>query len=136
MKRGEMRKNIYRIRGDVVDIFMANGYTAVIDLEDLEKVLQYRWRVLKDRNTVYAIAHTPMVNSKQKTIRMHRVVMGATDPKLQIDHRDHDGLNNCKSNLRACSHSQNLMNQVVKGGTSKYKGVHWHKQHKKWRSRI
>lgn len=51
-----------------------------------------------------------------------------------IDHKDGNRLNNCIENLREATSSQNNANRVkcAHGHTSKYKGVYWHKQRKKW----
>ena len=54
----------------------------------------------------------------------------------EIDHINRVKTDNRIENLRDVSHSQNMMNQKIKNHTSKYKGVHWHKCAKKWRSRI
>ena len=64
---------------------------------------------------------------------MHRAVMGALSPSLHIDHKDHNGLNNQKSNLRECTRSQNITNALKrKKCSSKYKGVCYFKANKKW----
>lgn len=42
-----------------------------------------------------------------RNILMHRIIMGAADPLVEIDHRDNDGLNNKRSNLRPCTHQEN-----------------------------
>lgn len=42
-----------------------------------------------------------------RTVMMHRLVMGVTDPLVKVDHRDNDGLNNRRENLRPCTHKQN-----------------------------
>lgn len=69
----------------------------------------------------------------KKTIRMHRVILESP----QVDHIDGNRLNNQRSNLRACNHTQNQMNrEKSKGLSSLYKGVSWHKQTEKWRARI
>jgi len=67
---------------------------------------------------------------------MHRMIMHA--PKhLCCDHIDHNGLNNRKSNLRLCTNAQNTHNQRIRpNGTSKYKGVSWHRPNNKWVARI
>lgn len=39
---------------------------------------------------------------------MHRWIMGVTDPEIEVDHRDNDGLNNQRYNLRPCTHLQNM----------------------------
>lgn len=66
---------------------------------------------------------------------MHRIIMGIPDSR--IDHRDNNGLNCQKYNLRlATSHENNWNAQKKLGTTSKYKGVAWYKQTKKWCSKI
>lgn len=45
--------------------------------------------------------------STSRTILMHRIIMGLTDPLIEVDHRDNDGLNNRRINLRECSHIEN-----------------------------
>jgi hypothetical protein len=59
-------------------------------------------------------------------IYMHRAIAGA-GKGVTVDHIDHDGLNNRKSNLRECTYSQNAANaRKGPGYTSKHKGVCWH----------
>jgi len=75
-----------------------------------------------------------VLNGKPKaaTMLMHRLVMR---PKRyeQIDHRDGNGLNNVRENLRFCSQSQNMGNaKIRKNGTSQYKGVCWDRINEKW----
>ena len=56
---------------------------------------------------------------------------------MVVDHIDHDGLNNCKSNLRIATLSENRRNsRKAKDTSSKYKGVSWHKNNKKWEVKI
>lgn len=57
--------------------------------------------------------------------------------KKQVDHINHNGLDNTKKNLRVVTNQQNQMNKRKRKNTSsKYKGVTWHKQHKKWYAQI
>lgn len=62
---------------------------------------------------------------------MHQMLL-KVNRNSEIDHIDGNGLNNQKANLRECSRSQNNMNQHKTSGTSKYKGVYYHKLRKKW----
>lgn len=55
----------------------------------------------------------------------------------QIDHHDHDGLNNTRANLRICTHTENARNRLpLLGQVSIYKGVIWDKERSKWRASI
>jgi hypothetical protein len=67
---------------------------------------------------------------------MHRVIMNAPSGML-VDHRDGNGLNNQKSNLRICNRKQNQQNRPMNSNNkSGYKGVCWNKRSNKWRSGI
>ena len=64
---------------------------------------------------------------------MHREILNLTlGNKLRVDHKNCNGLDNQKQNLRFATKSQNGMNQKIRMGTSKYKGVSWHKNRNKW----
>ena len=67
---------------------------------------------------------------------LHRYIMNAK-PGQQIDHIDRNKLNNQRSNLRFCNYTQNQANTPKKPDlTSVYKGVHWDKQKKRWKTQI
>ena len=67
---------------------------------------------------------------------MHRVI-NDTPKILGTDHIDGNPLNNQKSNLRNATKSQNGMNRKSnRNSSSKYKGISWNKQNKKWRGEI
>lgn len=93
---------------------------AVIDDCDYPLVSNYKWHLRRSKHTCYAVASVK-VNGKGTTIRMHRVILGVKNK--QVDHIDHNGLNNQRSNLRECSHSENNRNRLPKSATG-YKGVY------------
>jgi hypothetical protein len=64
---------------------------------------------------------------------MHTLLMPGA---AQIDHRDGDGLNNRRENLRPATRTQNNANQRKYRGTSRYKGVSWDVSSRRWRARI
>jgi len=103
---------------------------AIVDAADYERLKKYKWYASKRKYTSYAYRW-----ENQKPIAMHREVINVPDGML-VDHIDHNGLNNRMTNLRPCKAFQNAANTPAKGGTSKYKGVHWSKSNKKWMARI
>lgn len=100
------------------EIKLTQGQFAIVDDDDFDYLNQWKWYAVKHRNTFYA---TRM--EKRKHIHMHRVIMHVC-PKLITDHIDHNGLNNQKSNLRACTSSQNKMNVLPMSNTG-YLGVYY-----------
>lgn len=112
-------------------IKLTQGKKALIDDEDYDLVSQYKWWVLKDRNNWYACA-----TLRNQTFYMHRLIMDA-QKGIQIDHKNHNGLDNQKSNLRFATHSQQRRNMRKRGEcSSKFKGVCWHKKLNKWQAYI
>lgn len=102
--------NEYVTEGATTKIILKdqNGYIvgeAIIDTEDVELVKPYKWHIKKSRNTSYCVSS--IGNHK---IFLHRLVTGY-DGGDDVDHIDHNGLNNTKTNLRVVSHKQNLLNQ-------------------------
>lgn len=76
----------------------------------------------------YAMA-TPLGDWRGPRVRMHQIITG----EKGIDHRDADGLNNHRSNLRKCTDAENQQNTGGQGGTSPYKGVSWDARKRHWR---
>jgi hypothetical protein len=114
---------------------LSQGKFALVDDADFEALNQYKWCTNKIKNTFYALRNTRQAGVK-KTIMMHREIM-QTPKGMDTDHRDGDGLNNQRSNLRICTHSENLRNvKKDKDNTSGFKGVSWHSGAKKWKASI
>ena len=106
---------------------------ALVDDADYGWLNQFAWYVIKSRNTFYACRDI----HKDKILRMHRLIMGLDfGDKRQSDHINGNGLDNRRSNLRICTNQQNQFNQEPRIGSSKYKGVHWHKRDNKWQAQI
>jgi len=100
------------------EITLTQGMVALVDDEDFEWLNQWKWCVNKKTYAKRAIYK----NGEIQILLMHRDIMNA-QKGMQVDHIDHNCLNNQKSNLRLCNNSQNQMNCNTKGGKSKYKGV-------------
>ena len=116
---------------------LTQGYETIVDDEDYEFLVQWQWHVcFSSSGNVYAMRNSEPVNGRRHHILMHRVLNG-TPKGLRTDHRDGNGLNNSRDNLRDATPVQNGQNRRPnKVGTSKYKGVFWHKQHRKWYAKI
>lgn len=121
-------------------ILLTQGKMAVVDDDDFERLNAVRWCavkvVSKNRILWYAVRNAPQVNGKRRLIYMHREVLGA-GARDKIDHRNSDGLDNQRENLRIATVSQNRQNQRKSSGlTSVYKGVYWNKRLCKWQVQI
>jgi hypothetical protein len=115
----------------------AAGRTALVDDADYDLVSRYRWHAWectrKGRIIGPYAAAGIWRDGKMKTLFMHALITGWRE----TDHRDHNGLNNQRSNLRDATHSQNACNQRPQAGRlSAYKGVTWDSRAQKWRARI
>lgn len=121
-----------RIDGDVTYIPLTQNYEAVIDTQDLHMVEGFNWYARKSGEVVYAGRRGRTETGKVITIHMHRVISNPDD-KQQVDHIDHNGLNNRRCNLRNCTPAENQYNRRMgSNNTSGYKGAHWCKRSRKW----
>lgn len=105
-------------------ITLTGGLIAHVDDEDYEKLIQYNWIPAKRKRKIYAFASLKMGYRSGPAIYMHQLIMNPPNG-FEVDHRDGNGLNNQKANLRLCSHQQNCQNAKKREApsTSKYKGV-------------
>lgn len=106
-------------------ITLKNKRRVAVDNDDFEKVAKYKWYCssYNKGGCKYAVANIK-VGGKTKTTYMHRLIMDA--PKgMQVDHINHNGLDNRRSNLRLCTREQNQWNSrgMSNRKYSKYKGV-------------
>lgn len=119
-------------------IQLTQGQVAIVDDDDYEKLNKYKWYASKQFNTYYARRNESRKNNcgKQKTIRMHDEIMNISKGQL-VDHKDGNGLNNRKNNLRIATAAQNGANKgKFSKASSKYKGVFWDKGANKWGSGV
>jgi hypothetical protein len=98
---------------------VGKGKCAVVDDDDYEELARFAWHVKEDNGRFYA-ARSVKVGKSCKTVRMHRQILGVAAGVL-VDHRDGDGLNNTRGNLRAANHQQNAHNR--KGMTGSRSGL-------------
>jgi len=120
------------------EIKLTQGKTTLVDDEDLEYLLQFKWYVSFNKVSKRWVAQRHNIkNGKRKMVYMHREIMNAPD-KLFVDHRNHDTLDNRKQNLRICTKTENAINRkgACINSTSKYLGVSWNKNNNKWETYI
>jgi hypothetical protein len=125
-----------RIEDGIAYVALTKGYTAIIDAEDVPLVDSYNWHAQVDSSAVYAVSNYRQAGVNRRKIFLHRLI---ADPKPgeEVDHADHDGLNNRRANLRNCTRPQNLWNRPrQRNNTSGYKGVCWHKGARKWVAKV
>ncbi len=104
-----------------------NDKSIIIDKEDYEKVKHYSCYI--------DVKGYVRIEIGTKTMRLHRYLLGITDPNNSVDHIDNDKLNNKKNNLRTTTTGKNNQNRRKQTNTlSKYIGVSYQK--KKWQSYI
>lgn len=116
------------------EIALSQGYVALVDDDDYERINQWKWRVLIKPHTCYAVRHS--AGGRWKMVSMHREILGISLPVL-TDHRNGNGLDNRRSNLRACSCQENNQNSRSRlGSTSNFKGVSWNKWNQRWKAQI
>jgi HNH endonuclease len=116
---------------------LTQGKVALVDDADYEEISRYKWFAAKLKGIWYAHRTETRPDNRSVTVRMHRYLMNAL-PGQKIDHKDRNGLNNQRDNLRLCSYAQNAANRskCKTRGSSVYKGVSWQKGLDKWRVRI
>ena len=108
---------------------IAGKYFAMVDDEDYDYLMQFKWYLHKNNNikegTHYA--RTKIRNAetgKKSNILMHRMIMKLSDVSILIDHKDREGLNNQKLNLRIATFLENSRNKNKSSGkSSQYLGV-------------
>lgn len=100
------------------------GKFAQVDDEDYDYLIQWKWNTGRPERGLKYAGRMPWIKGKGRggRIKMHRVIMGVTDPKILVDHVDRNPLNNQRSNLRIATASQNCSNVGPK--SAKYKGVY------------
>lgn len=140
---GKTMKNDYEIRGDVTVIFLRrrNGdvHEVLIDTDDL--------RLVRRSVSLFygpSKGSTPYCNvymghrrgPGSKSVSLHRYLMQPPDGWV-IDHINHNGLDNRRSNLRIVSRTINQHNRAkpLDTGVSGVHGVVWDKTSNRWRAR-
>jgi hypothetical protein len=122
---------------------LGHGLFALVDAEDFERVGVHRWHLKRKKSQPgrYYAQRTIRLGSGRKapktTSLLHREVLGAQQFEI-IDHRNGDGLDNRRENLRRTDIRGNATNVIFSknrklGG---FKGVSWNANAAKWQASI
>ena len=115
-----------------IEIPLTQGKVALIDDEDFERVSQFKWWIAKRRDGKF-YARREM---NGKSIFLHRFLMDAP-PGMEVDHKNGDGLNCQRYNMRLATRAGNSKNQNKhSNNTSGFKGVCFDKKRGKYRAKI
>lgn len=122
------------IRPAHCEINIGHGRFVICDWCDWELVKGFRWSATCT-GTIYAHAWTGGGQKNRKKVLMHRLIMKPSKGKV-IDHKNGNGLDNRRCNLRETTRTRNNYNTAPIRGSSNYKGVHLDKQTGKWKASI
>ena len=137
--------NTYDLSGEFGIGYDCNENTFSFDLEDYDLIKDYCWNVhkeyrKKDDGNINSVGYYVTCKSliDHHVVRLHRLIMGVLDDSsIIVDHIDHNGCNNRRSNLRICNLAQNAWNVKPRTNTTSiYKGVYLERSTGKWVSQI
>lgn len=129
-KARETPNNIYDLSGDYgIGIASNNNTKFYFDLEDYDKIKNYKWRDSGEYMET-------RVNNSKTIVFMQDIVMPHDEDEL-VDHIKHNGYDNRKEFLRIGNKCDNLANRgLLKSNTSGCTGVYWCENVGKWRAVI
>jgi len=117
---------------------MSQPRYAKVDTADYKRLRKYEWFAIKKGKLYYVRRHASGGKTKNGTlVYLHQEIIDV--PRgMVIDHINHDPMDNRCENLRPATHSQNICHRRKRSDakTSKYKGVSWRKDSRKWVARI
>lgn len=115
-------------------ILTGKGEEILVDDEDFEKLSFYKWRT----HTNGYVRTETFDNGRKSRILMHRLVLGLTEGDgLIVDHINGVKTDNRRSNLRICTHAENLRNRgAPRSNKTGFKGVSFHSRNKRFYAEI
>ena len=120
--------DVLKLPPEVKAIALTMGKYTLVDAEDFDFLMKWEWQ--------YRDGYAKRGARGHKAIPMHGVILRAPQG-MEPDHKNGDGLDNRKNNLRPATHQQNMWNRSpVKDSSSKYKGVSFQKATNYWKAYI
>jgi hypothetical protein len=102
------------------EIPLTRGLVALIDDEDYDLVSGYKWRAIL--NGSYSKTFYAATGNTPNFQLMHTLIL-PVGPGLEVDHKDRNGLNNTRANLRPATRGQNMANRSYPVGVTGFRGV-------------
>jgi len=106
---------------------LTKGYVTFVSPEDVHHLQGRKWHASPRGRTIYA---------ESQHEGLHRVILGELVAECDTDHKDHNGLNNQRKNLRLCTRGQNLSHGHHQPGESGFRGVARDRLDRKWCARL
>jgi hypothetical protein len=101
------------------EVPLTQGYVALVDDEDYERVMQYNWQANYHNDDKIYVTCGPQSDHPYR--KLHHFILGIVE---EVDHKDRNGLNNQKDNLRFATTKDNCANRRGwYNSESGYKGV-------------
>ena len=125
-----MCRELIKITDRLYLVPLTRGRYSLVDENGANKVSGYNW--FYDNGYAMRISYK---NKERKKVYMHRFLLGVSSG-MTTDHINLNGLDNRYSNIRECTQGENSRNKRSTLGSSKYKGVCWCKDARKWHARI
>lgn len=115
-------------------ITLTQNKLAIVSDQDFARLNVHRWHACEGGKNGLFYARRKELG---KLVYMHHAIR-PTPKGFQIDHRDGDGLNNRRKNLRIATSTQNKQAKRRKpnGCSSRFRGVYWNTRKKKWLAQI
>lgn len=105
---------------------LTRGRFALVDDLDYDNLSKFKWHAKRDTKSKterWVAARTVGPKRKTKTVLMHRLLMGF--PVGEVDHKNRNGLDNQRENLRLATDSQQMSNRIGSNRVNRtgYRGV-------------
>ena len=106
------------------EIKLTRGAVALVDDADFDCLSKHKWSLVPGNGgTPYAAAQIKNADGEWRFRRMHRFLMNPSDPSVYVDHRNGDGLDNRRENLRLATPQENARNRSTWSNKTGFRGV-------------